>query len=347
MRTLEGAVVLLTGATSGIGEQLAWRLAREPLGALLLTGRRGEVLKALRRELQGAYPGLEVETFVCDLGERQGATNLFAAVCGAGFHPTVLVPNAGVGYAGGFLDAGAEHYRNLIELNNRAVVDLTYAFLPDILAAGARGGILFVASTSCYAPCPLFTVYAASKAFVRHFAEGLAQECRPAGTHVVCVTPGGCRSTGFDGAAGMNVSGLGLTLGPVTIPYPTEDAASVARASVAALKASARWRNVWPSVTVYTSRMQQLLMTLSCLLVPRWFLAALQGRTMSNSLPPEKRATLIGARTWAAPRDGPGLARVEKAKVSRGGGGRGSASAQAYASASAYGSADPASLLKS
>jgi len=341
MRTLEGAVVLLTGATSGIGEQLAWRLAREPLAALLLTGRRAEVLRGLRRELQGAFPGLEVETFACDLGEREGAAQLFQAVQAAGFRPTVLIPNAGIGYAGGFLDAGAEHYRNLIELNNRAVVDLTYAFLPDILTARDRGGILFVASTSCYAPCPLFTVYAASKAFIRHFAEGLAQECRPAGTSVVCMTPGGCRSTGFDGAAGMKVTGLGLTLGPVTIPYPTEDAAGVARASVAALKGSARWRNVWPSVTVYTSRLQQLLMTLSCLLLPRWFLATLQGRTMRNSLPPEKRASLIGGRAWAPPRDGVHFARAEPRAAVAARGGRGSASAAVYSSS------DPSLLLQS
>ena len=139
---------------------------------------------------------------------------------------------------------------------------------------------------------------------------------------MVCVTPGGCRATGFDGAAGMKVTGLGLTLGPLTIPYPTEDAVGVALASVAALKRAARWRNVWPSVTVHTSRLQQLLMTLSCLLVPRWLLVALQGRTMRNSLPPEKRASLIGGRAWAPPRDGAPVARAEprgSAVAARGG----------------------------
>ena len=285
----DGATVLLTGASSGIGMELARALAREKgIAALLLTARREAVLTKLKQELQEVNPDLAVDVFPCDLGAADGPRTVYKNVS-VSHTPTVLIPNAGVGFAGGFLDGDLDTYERIIHLNNRAMVALTHLFLPGILSAGPRGGLLFIASTSAFAGCPNFLVYSASKAFVRAFAEGLSEECRCAGTAVAVVTPGGCRDTAFDSEAGCTVTSLALTVGPVRVPYPTEHPRRIAKHAVRSLTKVRYWWYLWPSTTYFTDTLQQVITAPASLLFPRFLLSRLQGAVMKNSIPPAKR----------------------------------------------------------
>ncbi|WP_460301433.1 SDR family NAD(P)-dependent oxidoreductase [Actinocorallia aurea] len=173
---------MVTGASSGIGESFARRLAGRGVG-LVLVARRGEVLERLAAELGGA------EVLPADLTRPDD----LARVCARASEVDLLVNNAGFGAFGAFADLPADDARRQVALNVTALMELTHAALGGMAARGS-GGILNVASVAAYAPSPGSAVYGASKAFVASFTESLHVEAKAAGVHVTALCPGFTRT---------------------------------------------------------------------------------------------------------------------------------------------------------
>ncbi len=221
MKSYHSRTVLVTGASSGIGEAMARRLARD--GAyLLLTARSEDKLERLAAEFRSL--GTHAEVFAHDLGEPGAAHTLYERITEAGHSVDVLVNNAGFGKLGDFVEFDAATYDSMITLNVTNLVALTRLCLPDMLHRGT-GGILNVASTAAFQPVPYFAVYAATKAFVLSFSEAFSAEIAGSGVHVTCLCPGPT-TTGFGERADMGNMGGGRVL---------ETAEKVARVGLDAL----------------------------------------------------------------------------------------------------------------
>ena len=181
-----GKTVLITGASSGIGEQMARLLA--PAGArLLLTARSVEPLGKLAAECRAA--GAEAHVFPLDLAQRGAAEKLYETVTAAGQEVDVLINNAGYGMLGLFSANDVDLYEDMITLNVTNLVSLTRLALPGMIARG-RGGIMNVASTAAFQPVPKMAVYGATKAFVKEFTQAVHAELKGSGVHVTCLCPG-------------------------------------------------------------------------------------------------------------------------------------------------------------
>jgi uncharacterized protein len=178
---------LITGASSGIGEAYARQLAEKGLD-LVLVARSEDRLRELAKQLAEVH-SRRVEVVAADLSQPGAASKVAAAVAALGLGVDLLVNNAGFGTAGAFVKQDAERERQEILLNAAAVVDLSHAFLPGMLERG-RGGVINVASVAAFQPLPYMSVYAATKAFVLSFTEGLRGELRGKGIRVLCVCPG-------------------------------------------------------------------------------------------------------------------------------------------------------------
>lgn len=182
MRAEERA--LITGASSGIG--LAFARALKARGErLVLVARRRDRLDALAAEL-GEDPAA---VLVADLAEPDAAQRVAAEVAARGLEIRLLINNAGVGHTARFHEQAGDRIASMLNVNVRAVVDMTRAFLPAMVARG-RGQILNVASNAAFQPVPFLTVYAATKAFVLSFSEGLSTELKGTGVAVLAVCPG-------------------------------------------------------------------------------------------------------------------------------------------------------------
>lgn len=196
---------VVTGASSGLGALFAEQLARRGL-SLVLTGRDRSRLEAVRTRIQELAPAVDVELVVGDLGVAPGVEELVRHLDGRPVD--VLVNNAGFGTYGGFAhtDAGREH--GMIGVNVDALVGLTHAVLPGMLARGS-GGILNVASVIAFQPAPYQAGYGATKAFVLSFSQALWAETRGTGVTVTALCPGPT-DTGFVDALDADVSHVGL-----------------------------------------------------------------------------------------------------------------------------------------
>lgn len=194
---------LITGASSGIGRDIARALARRGCG-LILTARREDRLLELAEEL--AVP---VRVIPADLTDRKACRALYEAVRGEGID--ILVNNAGRGLFGPFDETDLETELELLDLNIVATHMLTKLFLPE-LKAGGRGHILNVASSAAFLPGPLLSSYYASKAYVLRLSEAVAEELRRAGSGVKMsiLCPGPVR-TEFDEVADVRFSAPGLS----------------------------------------------------------------------------------------------------------------------------------------
>lgn len=202
-----GQTALVTGASTGIGADLAECLARDGYD-LILTARGEAALRQVADRLASSY-GVKTTVFAADLGAVGGAAGLVSAVASAGLSVDVLVNNAGFGQAGAFAGSALEPQVGMVDLNDRALVELTHAYWPGMLARG-RGGVLNVASMAAFQPGPLMAVYYASKAFVLSFSEALWEEARGTGVHVSCLCPGPTASK-FRERAGTGATRLGQT----------------------------------------------------------------------------------------------------------------------------------------
>src|SRR4249919_2786954 len=180
------ACALVTGASSGIGADIAREYARRGK-PLVLTARRVERLEALAEELQALVP---VTVIPADLADRDAPAQLFAATNARGLFVDTLVNNAGYGVPGRFLSADWKTHADFLQVMIAAVGELTHLYLPAMEAAG-RGRILNVASLAGLVPAsPGHTMYGATKAWLIRFSECLALEVAPRGVHVTALCQG-------------------------------------------------------------------------------------------------------------------------------------------------------------
>ena len=223
---------LVTGASSGIGEQFARALASRG-NELILVARRRERLEGLASELP-----TRAEVVECDLASD--AASLPAKVAELGMEVDLLVNNAGFGSWGRFLEQDPEQEARQVRLNCEAVVRLSRAFLPAMVERG-RGGVIVVASSAGMQPIPYQSVYAATKAFALSFTEALHTELHGSGVRVLAVNPGPV-PTEWQAVAGHGESdSAGVVPGAI-------DASQVVTESLAAYDAGRR--SVIPGRTI-------------------------------------------------------------------------------------------------
>jgi short-subunit dehydrogenase len=184
---------LITGASSGIGLELARLFARDGFH-LVLVARSRQKLESLASELKQAH-GVSVTVLTSDLGKAGAAREVFQAVQSQDIQVDVLVNNAGFGVHGALADTDPDETLQMLQVNVTALTELTRLFLPGMLAR-KQGRILNVGSTGSFAPGPLMAAYAATKAYVLSFTEALAEELRGTGVSATALCPG-VTPTGF------------------------------------------------------------------------------------------------------------------------------------------------------
>lgn len=191
---------LVTGASGGIGEAFARRLAAEGVH-LVLVARGGEALGQLAVQLRGGH-GVTVDVIAADLTTTQGCGPVVDRLRDDREPIDLLVNNAGVGTSGAFGDVDIERELALIALNITALVRLTHAAVPGMRARG-HGGIINISSLSALQPYPFGANYGASKAYVTSLSKALHTELADAGVRVLALCPGFTR-TNFQRAAGIS-----------------------------------------------------------------------------------------------------------------------------------------------
>ncbi len=212
-----GSVVLVTGASSGIGEELARQLAA--LGHdLVLIARRADRLETLAAEIRDTAK-VAVDVHPCDLGDAPARASLMAAlITGPHARPIAgLCNNAGFGLAGAAADLDARRQTQMVRVNVEALHELTLAVLPGMLERGA-GAILNVASVAAFQPLPNFATYSATKAFVQTFSEAVHAEVQDQGVSVTSLCPGPV-PTEFGEVAGLREEGAGAGSSVPSIAY--------------------------------------------------------------------------------------------------------------------------------
>ncbi len=193
-KDFNGKWALVTGASAGIGVALARELAR--FGAkLILTARRRDRLEELAIELTAL--GRDVRIITADLNDPAGPQQIYDETEGAGLPVDILINNAGLGQFGAFHLSRMEQEISQVRVNCESVVRLTRLFLPRMVER-RRGWMLVTASTASFQPVPYLSTYAATKAFDRMFALGVAQEVARYGIKVTALCPGATESEFFD-----------------------------------------------------------------------------------------------------------------------------------------------------
>ena len=190
---------LITGASSGIGKELA-RIHASKGGNVVLVARRGAELESLRTELEDKYR-VDVSIFQQDLTKESAAKNVYEFCKEKNIEIEYLMNNAGFGGHGKFVDRPLEKDVEMIHLNIQALVELSHLFLQD-MKKRKSGKILNTASTAGYLPGPLQATYFATKAFVVSFTKGISHELKPHGITVTALCPGPVK-TEFEFVAGM------------------------------------------------------------------------------------------------------------------------------------------------
>lgn len=202
MSTFGGSWSLVTGASGGIGEALARDIARRG-GHLVLTARSTDKLTALAKELGTAHR-VETRVLAADLATEAGVAQLPLLVDALGVEVDHVIANAGFGGFGDFVGMSERALLEMITLNCGALTVLVRHFLPGQLAR-RRGGALLVASTAAFQPTPLYTVYGATKHYVRAMGEALAAEVAGSGVTISVLCPGPVH-TGFQSRAGTGIA---------------------------------------------------------------------------------------------------------------------------------------------
>lgn len=180
--------VLITGASSGIGEAFADVFAAEGFN-LVLTARREDRLRAVAERLTRTH-GRIVHVIVADLAARGASARLCDEIAARGIVIDAVVNNAGYGVPGAYVKSPWERHDAFLQVLVVAVTELTYRLLPGMIERG-YGRIVNIASLAGLMPAPAgHTMYAAAKAFLIKFSEALAHEVRPQGVHVTAVAPG-------------------------------------------------------------------------------------------------------------------------------------------------------------
>jgi uncharacterized protein len=220
-------VALITGASRGIGAELA-KVCAANNHALALVARNGDKMAALARDI-GESGGAAPIVIPLDLASPGAGDRLVEAMARADATPDILINDAGYGLMGVARDLDVAEQLGMIDLNVRALTELTLRFLPDI--AASRGRILNLASVAAFVPGPGMAVYYASKAYILSFSQALHQELKSAGVSVTALCPGPVH-TGFGARAGTSKDMAGGSL--------VVDVAEVARYGYRAMMAGKR-----------------------------------------------------------------------------------------------------------
>ena len=185
---LDGCNALVTGASAGIGREIARQLAgRAQL--IVLVARRQDRLEELRSELQQLNPKLEVHIKAVDLADKAQLNQLLEFPEKQGIAIDLLINNAGLGDIGPFATSDPQRIEEMLQVNTLALTVLTRRLLPGMLGQ-KNGAILNVSSSAGFMPIPKFAVYAATKAYVTSFSEALRAELRGTGVNVCALCPG-------------------------------------------------------------------------------------------------------------------------------------------------------------
>ncbi|WP_287963056.1 SDR family oxidoreductase [Alcanivorax sp.] len=188
MQIFNGKTALVTGASSGIGQELSRQLAAMGCN-LILVARRTERLEALAAELCR----VSVCVITSDLADPLVPQQLFDEVARRGLMVDILINNAGYGYQKNLLELSLEQTLGMLEVNDRALLALTRLFAEPMAERG-EGWILNISSVSAWFPIPGMATYAASKAFVQTLGRALHEELKPCGIVVTTLSPGGTRT---------------------------------------------------------------------------------------------------------------------------------------------------------
>lgn len=207
-----GQTALITGASAGIGVDLAECFAAGGYD-LIITARSEPALQDVAKRIAATH-GVKVVVVNGDLGAINAGAKLASEIARRSLSVDVLVNNAGFGHTGAFGAEPKEPQLGMIDLNVRALTELTHIYWKGMLQR-KRGGVLNVASTAAFQPGPLMATYYASKAFVLSFTEALWEEARGTGVHVSCLCPGPTESQ-FHGRAGTDKTRLTKAAKPMT-----------------------------------------------------------------------------------------------------------------------------------
>lgn len=180
-------LILITGASSGIGYHLAVQLAKKKFD-LILTARNEDALNRLQNSLIEKYK-VTVHVLVSDLSQPGSAVTLFNDIREKNLAVTKVINNAGIGLYGNVIDLPLESQLAMIELNVSSVVALTKLFAGEMVKRGS-GTIMNVASLLSFLPFPYYSVYSATKTFVLAFSETMAAELEGTGVNIVTLCPG-------------------------------------------------------------------------------------------------------------------------------------------------------------
>lgn len=191
--------ILVTGASSGLGRELARVLARDYGSNLVIVARRRERLDELASELESKH-GVSVRAVTADLGQIDQVDRAFAeATQDTPLYGAIL--NAGMTHFGKWDELGWEAYERMHALNVTGVVRMTTQLLPYLEKRRESGGVMLVSSMAGLVPTPYQTAYSATKAFLVHYGCGLYHEMLPRGVSVTTFVPGGIQTEMTDGAA--------------------------------------------------------------------------------------------------------------------------------------------------
>ena len=274
-----GTTTLVTGGSSGLGEEFARQLAARRSN-LILVARSGDRLATLAQELRARH-AITVTTLPADLSRADDVSRVVAFTAANPVH--VLVNNAGFGTYGSFAGLNPAREQDEVMVNSAAAVALAHAVLPGMLARRA-GGIITVASSIAFQPSPLQAVYGATKAFALAFSEALWAETRGSGVRIVALCPGPT-ATGF-------FSSLGDQRATSSVIYRhTTDPAAVVRTGLRGLDHDAM--TVIPGLrTRFLAQGHRFL--------PRTVMARMTGRMLSPQAEGKQRRSARHPRVAAA-----------------------------------------------
>lgn len=179
---------MVTGASSGLGEEFAWQLA-DRVAKLVLVARRADRLEHIAAAIRESFPHVAVMVIAADLALPDERVEAIAKASEAGFAPDLLVNNAGLGDYGEFITADWPGIEAMLKVNIEALTHLSHLAAAYMKQRGS-GGILNVSSLASVLPIPDFAVYAATKAYVSSFSEALRIELRDYGIRVTSLCPG-------------------------------------------------------------------------------------------------------------------------------------------------------------
>jgi short-subunit dehydrogenase len=188
---------LITGASTGIGREYAYTFAKKGYNVILVS-RSKHKLDELAADIRMKH---KVDTYVIaqDLSKERAASDVFEQVKTWKLQVDVLINNAGSGTTGEFLNSSETANHEQVMLNVNAVVNMTQKFLPDMVRR-TSGDIINVASMAAFQPIPYMSIYAATKAFLLSFTEGLHEEYKGYGVRILAVCPGNTQTNFFDAA---------------------------------------------------------------------------------------------------------------------------------------------------